>query len=56
MMVGSGMVYPNPTSPWASAPLLINKPDAEKSRFTLLLRPVNRFKIGHPLPMKNVDK
>lgn len=41
----------NPTSPWASALLLIPKPGPVKFWFTVGLRLVNRFTIKHQSPM-----
>lgn len=44
-LVDCGMAYPNPTSPWASVPLLVAKPGPAKSWFTVYLRPVNRLTV-----------
>lgn len=38
-----GLVYPNPTSPWASAHLLFPKQGPTGWRFTVDLRPVKHF-------------
>lgn len=55
-LVNAGMAYPNPTSPWASAPLLVPKPGPAAFRFTVDLRPVNRFTIRHQFPMPNLEQ
>lgn len=46
-----GLVYANPTSKWACAPLLVPKPGPARWRFTVDLRPVNRFTVRHQYPM-----
>lgn len=53
-LVQHGLAYPNPTSKWACAPLLVPKPGAD-FRFTSDLRPVNIFTIRHHYPMPNLD-
>lgn len=53
-LVSHGMAYPNPTSKWACAPLLVPKPGAE-FRFTTDLRPVNKHTINHQYPMPNLE-
>lgn len=53
-LVHHGLAYPNPTSKWACAPLLVPKPGA-LYRFTCDLRPVNIFTIGHQFPMPNLE-
>lgn len=53
-LVSHGMVYPNPTSKWACAPLLVPKTGAEY-RFTTNLRPVNFFTVKHQFPMPNIE-
>lgn len=55
-LVKCGMAYPNPTSPWASAPLLVAKPGPAEFRFTVDLRPVNCFTIKHQFPMPNIEQ
>jgi transposase InsO family protein len=54
-LIATGMAYSNPTSPWACAPLLVPKPGAAKFRFTVDLRPVNRFTVRHQYPMPNIE-
>ena len=49
------MVYPNPTSPWASAPLLVPKPP-DTFRFTVDLRGVNKYTVKHQYPMPNLEQ
>ena len=53
-LVANGMAYPNPTSIWACAPLLVPKPGA-RSRFTVVLQPVNVFTVRHHFPMPNLE-
>lgn len=48
-LVKHGMAYPNPTSKWACAPLLVPEPGAEYC-FTSDLRPVNVFTIKDQFP------
>lgn len=55
-LVENGLAYPNPTSPWASAPLLVPKPGPAKFRFTVDLRPINRFTVKHQFPMPNIEQ
>lgn len=55
-LVSCGMAYPNPSSPWASAPFLVPKPGPSKFRFTVDLRPVNRFSVKHQFPMPNMEQ
>lgn len=40
-LVSFRMAYPNPSSPWSCAPLLVPKAGPSKFRFTVDLRPVN---------------
>lgn len=54
-LVRNGLAYPNPTSPWACAPLLVLKPGPSQFRFTVDLRPVNKFTIRHQYPMPNLE-
>lgn len=54
-LVEHGMAYPNPTSAWACAPLLVPKDGPTKFRFTVDLRPVNRFTVKHQFPMPNIE-
>lgn len=51
-----GMIYLNPTSPWASASLLVPKPGPAKFRFAVDLRPVTRFTIEHQFPMPIIEQ
>jgi len=50
-----GMIYPNPSSRWACAPLLVPKPGESRFRFTVDLRPVNRYTIKYQFPMPDVE-
>jgi len=50
-----GMVYPNPSSPWACAPLLVPKDAPSRFRFTVDLRPVNRFTVKYQYPMPDIE-
>lgn len=49
------MVYTNPTSLWASAPLRVQNNGSDRFRFTVDLRSVNSFTIRHKFPMQNVE-
>lgn len=55
-LVKYGMTYPNPTSPWACAPLLVPKPGPAKYRFTVDLRPIIKYTIRHQYPMPNLEQ
>lgn len=50
-----GMVYSNPTSKWACAPLIVLKFGPSQFRFTVDLRPVNKFTLPHQYPMPNIE-
>jgi hypothetical protein len=50
------MAYAKPTSPWACATLLVPNPGPSKFRFTVDLRPVNRFTVKHQFPMPNIEQ
>ena len=54
-LVGNGKAFPNPTSAWACAPLLVPKPGPARFRFTVDPRPVNKFTVKHQYPMLNLD-
>jgi len=54
-LVRSGMAYPNPTSRWACAPLLVAKTGPVPFRFTVDLRPVNSFTVKHQFPIPNLE-
>lgn len=55
-LVYNDMAYPNPTSSWACAPLLVPKPGSDvRYRFTVDLRPVNKFTVKHQFPMPNLE-
>lgn len=54
-LIDSNMVFSNPTSPWACAPLLVPKPGPAKFRFTVDLRPVNRYTVKHQFPMPIIE-
>lgn len=49
-------MYRNPTSPWGSAPLPIDKPGPDKFWVTVDLHPVNLFTIPHQFPMSSVEQ
>lgn len=55
-LTAHGLVYPNPTSKWACAPLLVPKPGPEAWRFTVDLRPVNRYTYRHQYPMPLLEQ
>lgn len=50
------MVYLNPFPTWACAPLLVPKSGPAKFRFTVDLRPVNKFTLKHGYLMPNVEQ
>ncbi len=54
-LVEKGMAYANPTSAWAAAPLLVLKPGPSRFRFTVDLRPVNKYTVKHVYPMPILD-
>lgn len=54
-MVKLGLVYPNNTSQWACAPLIVPKQGVEKFRFTVDLRPVNNQTIPYVWPMPDLE-
>lgn len=55
-LIQCGMIYSNPSSPWACAPLLVPKPGPSLFRFTTDLRPVNRYMIRYQYPMPNLEQ
>lgn len=56
VLIDTGHVYPNPTSKWASAPLLVAKPGPSMYRFTVDLRPVNKYTIKYHYPMPHIEQ
>lgn len=50
-LVLAGMAYFNPSSTWEGAPLLVPKPGPAQFRFTVDIRPVNRFPKRHQFPL-----
>jgi transposase InsO family protein len=54
-LVRNGMAFANPTSAWASAPLLVPKAGPSRFRFTVDLRPVNKFTVKHHYPMPHLE-
>ena len=54
-LVKHNMAYSNPSSPWACAPLLVPKTGPEGFRFTVDLRPVNKFTVRYQYPMPNIE-
>lgn len=50
------LIYPNPSSKWACAPLLVPKSGPAEWRFTVDLRPINQYTIRHQLIMPNVEE
>lgn len=55
-LIRAGMVYLNPTSKWACAPLLVPKPGPAKFRFTVDLRPVNKYTERHQFPLPHIEQ
>ena len=49
------LVYPNPSSQWASAPLIVPKAGPEEFRFTIDLRPVNFRTVPHVWPVPDLE-
>lgn len=54
-LVRNGLAYQNPTSAWACAPVLVPKPGSARFRFTVDLRPVNKFTVRHQFLMPNLE-
>ena len=54
-LIQAGMVYSNPTSPWAAAPVIVPKPNTTTFRFTVDLRPSNNYTIKYQYPMPNLE-
>jgi len=54
-LISCGMAYYNPTSPWACAPLIVPKPGSVEFRFTVDLRPLNKYIVKHQFPMPNLE-
>jgi len=55
-LVRNGMAYANPTSRWACAPLLVHKQGTARFRFTVDLRPINKYTVRHHFPMPNLEQ
>lgn len=53
--IGHCIVYPNPSSPWACAPLIVPKTGPVEWRFTVDLSPVNKFTIPYQYPMPVIE-
>lgn len=54
--VACEMAKPDPSSTWASEPLLVPKPGPDKLKFTVSFRPVNSFTVPHQIPMPIIDQ
>ena len=54
-LIRHGMAYANPMSAWACAPLPVPKPGPARLRFTVDVRPVNKFTVKHQFPMPNIE-
>lgn len=50
------MAYANPSSPWASTPLIVPKHGPAHFRFTIDLRPGSRYTAKHQYPMPNIEQ
>lgn len=50
-LVQTGMAFPNPMAKWASAPLIVSKPDQTEFFFTVDLRAVGHhtLRLHYPL-------
>ena len=55
-LLSCGMVYANPTSSWVCAPLLVPMDGPARFRFTVDLRPVNKFTVKKWFLMPNIDQ
>lgn len=55
-LVEAGMANFNPSATWDCAPLLVPKAGPALFRFTVDLRPVNRFMVKHQFPMHNLEQ
>ena len=55
-LLSCSMVYANPTSSWACAPLLVPKDEPARFRFTVDLRLVNKFTEKHGFLMPNIEQ
>lgn len=51
----AGIDFLNSSAAWASAPLLVRKTGPVMFRFTVVLRPINRFAVNHQFPMRNIE-
>ena len=54
-MAREGMAFSDPTSPWAYAPLVVPKPGPARYRFTIDVRPINKFTVKHQIPMPSFE-
>lgn len=54
-LIRCDMAYSNPTASWASVPLLVRKPGPANFRFTVDLRPINKFTVKQQYPMPNLE-
>lgn len=55
-LTDAGVVYPNHSTCWASAPLLVAKPGPAKFRFKVDLSSVNRYTCLHNFPMPHLGQ
>lgn len=51
-----GLIYPNPSSKWACAPLIVPKKGPEEWRFTVDYHLVNSYTYPFAFPMSNVEQ
>eukprot|EP00171_Calliarthron_tuberculosum_P022675 IDg22675t1 len=54
-MSKKGIVYLNPTAKWALAPLLVPKPGPAAFRFTVDLRPVNKYTVKQAITAPPIE-
>lgn len=54
-LVRHGIVYENPTSKWACAPLIVPKTGPSQWRVTSDLRPVNNLTVPYKFPMPRLE-
>lgn len=55
-LVAAAMAYSNPSAKGTCAPLLVPKPGPSKYRFTVDLRPINRYTTKHQFPIPNLEQ
>ena len=54
-LLDAGLIYANPNSKWSCAPHLVHKPGPAEWRFTVDLRPVNKYTYVLHFPMPLIE-